>query len=104
MLLDSNQHLLSVKDILYHSKFDKDHFLFIKINIVNVQIHGRACSPYIAYCLVQQLVYIAVLMKVQTLHTLQMNPCTLEILRNTTFQAEHENCQFSFSKNEKDLI
>ena len=36
---------------IYYSKFDKDHFLSIKICIVNVQIHGRVCTPYIAYCL-----------------------------------------------------
>ena len=89
---------------LYYSKFDRDHFLSIKIYIVNGQIHGRVCTPYNAYCSEQQLVCIAVLMKVYTLHTLQMNPYTLKIMRNTAFQLEHLNCQFSFSNHEKDLI
>ena len=89
---------------IYYSKFDRDHFLFIKKCIVNVQIHGRVCNSYIAYCLEQQLVCIAVLTKVHTAHTLQMNPCTLKILRNTAFQLAHQNCQFSLSNREKDLI
>ena len=55
---------------VYYSKFDRDHFLSNKICIVNVQIHGRVSTPYIAYCFEQQLVCIAVLTKVYTLHIL----------------------------------
>ena len=55
---------------VYFSKFDRDHFLSIKICIVNVEIHGRVCTPYIAYCIEQQLVCIAILTKVYTLHIL----------------------------------
>ena len=47
---------------------------------------------------------ISVLTKVHTFHTLQMNPCTLKILRNTAFELEHQNCWFSFSKREKVFI
>ena len=72
--------------------------------IVNVQIHGRVCTPYIASCLEQQLVCIAVPMKVHTLHTLQMKLCTLKILGNTAIQSANQKGQFSFSTREKDFI
>ena len=75
--------------------------------IVNVQIHGRVCTPYIAYCLEQQLVCIAVPMKVNTLHTLhtlQMKLCTLKIMGNTAIQSTNHKGQFSFSTREKDLF
>ena len=89
---------------IYYSKFDRDHSLTIKICFVNIQIHGRVCNPYIAYCLEQQLVCIAVLTKVHAAHTLQMNPCALKVLRNTAFQMAHQNCQFSLSNLEKNLF
>ena len=81
-------------------KFDGDHFLSF-ICIENVQIHGRVCASYIAYCLEQQLICIAVLTKV---HTLPTNTCTLKNLQKTAFQSAHQNCQFSFSNRAKDLI
>ena len=72
--------------------------------IVNVQIHRRVCTPYIASCLEQQLVCIAVPMKVHTLYTLEMKLCTLKIIGNTAIQSANQKCQFSFSTREKDFI
>ena len=37
---------------------------------------------------------ISVLMKVYTFHILQMNPCTLKILRNTAFEPGHQSFHF----------
>ena len=48
----------------------------------------------------EQLVSIALLTKVHTAHTLQINPCTLK----TAFLLALQNCQFIFSNHEKDLI
>ena len=35
---------------------------------------------------------ISLQMKEHTFHTLQMNPCTLKILRNSAFEPEQQNC------------
>ena len=65
--------MLIVSGVAYKyttQKSDRDPFSSIKICIVSVQIHGRVCTLYIAYCLEQQLVCIAVLTKVHTLYTM----------------------------------